>query len=109
MLLAFHEVYRRELGRQHPDFGYPLWQPDPGVGNEPVAVGDVGFIHMGRFIPLFNVLLDADNQSHKGFGVPADHKPFLADAPNHIVRATCPPNMLHSCNSGMVVGEVSAK
>jgi hypothetical protein len=96
MLHDFHEMYRREIERRHPDFGYPLWQPDPGE-DKPVAVGDVGFIHLGRFHRLFNILLGKDDPSHRKFGVPEDHERFLPSTPDHIVRIVCYPNTLHSC------------
>lgn len=35
-------------------FGLPLWHPEPGR-NEQVEIGDVGFLHDGQFIRLFNV------------------------------------------------------
>lgn len=35
-------------------FGFPLWYPEPGSESGP-EIGDVGFLHEGRFIRLFNV------------------------------------------------------
>ncbi|KAH9919634.1 uncharacterized protein B0H18DRAFT_1195455 [Fomitopsis serialis] len=55
------EVYARQLcplGK-----GYPLWYPEPredGQAGE-VHLGDVGYLHRGAFVRLFNAMRDADD------------------------------------------------
>jgi len=40
--------------------GHPLWEPDPG-GDPGVELGDVGYIHDGRFVTLFNASAGSDD------------------------------------------------
>ena len=59
-------VYASELYQGHR--GFPLWFPEPPEDG-PIQIGDVGFLHQGRFIRLFNAALD----KHQPSGAPADH------------------------------------
>ena len=57
--------------------GYPLWHPE--IERErglEIKVGDVGYLHEGAFIRIFNATLPDDHEDHKMFGVPHGHKPF---------------------------------
>jgi hypothetical protein len=47
----------------------------PTNPNRPVQIGDVGFIHEGRFHRLFSALLSADNPLQER-GVPEYHEPL---------------------------------
>lgn len=49
-------IFREELAIRYPDHGHALWEPDPRLLYEAVAVGDVGFIDKGYFHRLFNAL-----------------------------------------------------
>ena len=72
---APHNVYAKQLLTMRQ--GYPLWHPeierDHGLE---VQVGDVGYLHEGAFIRIFNALLPGDHEDHKTFGVPHGHEPF---------------------------------
>ena len=63
--------------------GYPLWYPESGVWGQPY-VGDVGLLHEGSFVRLFNVLRPADAPENAG-GVPEGFEPF---ALNEVYRST---------------------
>ncbi len=45
--IVTHELYADQL--RVLDYGYALYDPDPGVGVAEVQIGDVGFIFHGRF------------------------------------------------------------
>ncbi|KAF8258119.1 hypothetical protein EI94DRAFT_1755655 [Lactarius quietus] len=62
----------------------------------PVEVGDVGFIREGRFHRLFNVLLPADDPSHRNYGVPEYHEQLTLRMEEHIIPSTLGPNNLCS-------------
>ena len=49
------KTYSQEL--RSLGYGYPLRQPEP-TGD--VSIGDVGFLHNGAFLRLFNVATDWD-------------------------------------------------
>jgi len=89
--MAHFDIFRHHLSIKFPAYGYPLWEPDPGNLYPPVEVGDVGYIHEGRFHRLFNVLLPAEHKSHKNFGVPANHQLAL-NFENHINICKLSPN-----------------
>ncbi|KAI1790659.1 hypothetical protein LXA43DRAFT_890644 [Ganoderma leucocontextum] len=57
--------------------GYPLWHPDiERVRGLDVKIGDVGYLHDGTFIRIFNATLSADHPDRKMLRVPDGHKPF---------------------------------
>ncbi|KAG6887733.1 hypothetical protein C0995_013288 [Termitomyces sp. Mi166 len=64
---AAHDIYFRQLALLHR--GYPLYYPDPPVGDSPVEIGDVGFIRGGSFIRLFNAS-KPPNDPVQRYGVP---------------------------------------
>jgi hypothetical protein len=82
------DAFRETLGNRYPGNGCALWDPSPGTLYDGVAVGDVGYIHEGRFLRLFNVLLPGNHPSHQNFGVPEDHKILIPKARKHIHQAT---------------------
>lgn len=41
-------------------YGLPLWSPEPEPEGE-IQIGDVGFIHDGKFIRLFNAVRPPDD------------------------------------------------
>ncbi|KAI1790665.1 WD40 repeat-like protein [Ganoderma leucocontextum] len=73
---APYNIYAKQLFTMR--HGYPLWHPeierDRGLE---VKVGDVGYLHEGAFIRIFNATLEADHPDHDMFGVPDGHEPFL--------------------------------
>lgn len=58
--------------------GYPLWFPEPHDTGE-VQIGDVGYIHEGAFVRLFNV--NSADPSHAVTRWPLKFKP--ADLPSN--------------------------
>ena len=64
--------------------------------------GDYNFVkrcNQGRFHRLFNILLPADDPSHKKIGVPDNHellKPIISE---HIIPGTLPPD--NFCSAGV--------
>jgi hypothetical protein len=54
--------------------GHPLWEPDPGQ-YAPVDIGDVGYLHEGAFVKLFNISKDIHDWSNR-LGLPRGHTPF---------------------------------
>ena len=70
----YNAYAKRLLPLRH---GYPLWHPeierDRGLE---VQIGDVGYLHKGAFIRLFNTTLPASHPGNARFGVPSGHEPF---------------------------------
>jgi hypothetical protein len=58
--MADYDIFRERLGNMFPKYGHALWDPRPWKSDRPVKVGDVGFIRMGKFHYLFNVLCPKD-------------------------------------------------
>ncbi|KAI0673294.1 hypothetical protein C8Q78DRAFT_969416 [Trametes maxima] len=56
-------------------YGYPLWVPDPPPGRGAIQLGDVGWIHEGEFLPLFNALRAADDSQPRN-AVPMNFIPL---------------------------------
>ncbi|PIL36332.1 transporter [Ganoderma sinense ZZ0214-1] len=72
---APYNIYAKQLLAMRQ--GYPLWHPE--IERErglEIKVGDVGYLHEGAFIRIFNATLPGDHEDHEMFGVPHDHKPF---------------------------------
>ena len=55
--------------------GYPLWFPEPHDTGEP-QIGDVGYLHQGAFVRLFNI-----NISNTGNYVTRWKRPFVVTEP----------------------------
>ena len=56
------ETYAEELYSK--GYGYPMWYPEPYKGVIP-ELGDVGFIHHGRFVRFFNVTKPGNSHYNK--------------------------------------------
>ena len=97
--MAHYDIFRAQLAVTHPAFGHVLWKPDPGEQYPAVEVGDVSFIHQGKFHCLFNALYPEIHPSNQRFGVPEDHE-LLMPVPNHIDRGPLYPN--NFCLYGVV-------
>ncbi|KAH9038303.1 hypothetical protein EDB84DRAFT_1098834 [Lactarius hengduanensis] len=101
-----YDTFRDQLAIAYPRFGHALW--DPALGpkelHPPVEVGDVGFVHQGRFHRLFNVLLAADDPSHVKYGVPEDHERLQLPFRHHIDRGVLRPMDFHSYGVNVVSG-----
>jgi hypothetical protein len=98
--MAHYDVYREQLAVTYPAFGHALWEPCPG-GQYPVEVGDVGYIHQGKFHRLFNALLPADHPFHHGTPLPEYHEPLIPKVSDHIDRGRLNPD--HYCSTGVAV------
>lgn len=95
--MADYDIFREQLSITYPTYGHALWEPIPGEPNNPVRVGDVGFIRNGQFHRLFNALLSAEDQSC----VPEHYEQLVPKFPGHIRRSTLSSN--HYCSDGIVV------
>jgi hypothetical protein len=98
--MADHEIFREQLAIKYPSYGYALWEPRPTNPNRPVQVGDVGFIHEGRFYRLFSALLPAGDSSQE-FGVPEYHERLVPTLGDHV--ATVPLGCNNYCSLGVKV------
>ncbi len=107
-MTAHHDTFRDQLAIAYPNFGYALWEPDPGERYPAVEVGDVGFIRQGKFHRLFNALLPANHASHTTRAgapeVPEHHEPLLPRMRDHIDSGTLRPNDLYSSGVKIVSG-----
>lgn len=77
-------VYYTELSRHSGQWlGHPLWFPDPGNSGE-VEIGDVGYVHKGRFLRLFNVVTEEgfDTEKRPESFKPLAYSPRLCDERN---------------------------
>ena len=104
--MAHYDIFRHHLAIKFPAYGHALWDPDPGSLSPAVEVGDVGYIYEGKFHRLFNVLLPADDPSHRNFGVPEYHEQLTLDIENHINSCNLSPNSFCSAKvTSMPVSE----
>ena len=90
-----YNIFREELAIKYPVLGHALWKPSPGRHYVAVQVGDVGFTHEGYFHRLFNILLPADHESHRG-GIPQNHEPLTLRMSPPTYTGTLQPNHLRS-------------
>jgi len=60
-----------------PSYGLALWNPDPPkeIYNK-VSIGDVGYLHEGSFIRMFNVMLPWSHESNRTLGEPEPYQPL---------------------------------
>ncbi|GJE99614.1 WD40 repeat domain-containing protein [Phanerochaete sordida] len=92
------EVYASSL--ESLGLGYPLWCPEPHISGEP-EVADVGFLHEGKFIRLFNL----DKASPEK--AVTRHKPpytDIASFPPNALQINPTPGLLsagHYCSRGV--------
>jgi hypothetical protein len=62
-------VYRDQLSALSQ--GLALWNPNPLKGiYSNVSIGDVGYLHEGTFVRMFNVMLPWDDPSNSTLGKP---------------------------------------
>jgi hypothetical protein len=95
--MADFDIFREQLSIKYSRYGHALWEPSPPKPNNPVKVGDVGFIRSGRFHRLFNALLSAEDQS----SVPEHYEQLVPKFTDHISRSTFSSN--HYCSDGINV------
>jgi len=66
-------VYREQLSALSQ--GLALWNPTPPKKiYKNVSIGDVGYLHEGTFIRMFNVILPWDHESNKTLGEPEPYE-----------------------------------
>ncbi len=99
--MAHYDIFREQLAIKFPAYGHALWEPSPGRFYRAAQVGDVGYIREGKFQRLFNILLPAEDPSHKYFGVPEYHEPFRPNVPEHIDFGILRPNDF--CSNGVTL------
>lgn len=68
-MYAAWDIYAQRL--IHLGHGHPLWGPEPSQRFGEVRLGDVGYLHEGRFCFLFNTMHSADDPVNSR-GVPRD-------------------------------------
>jgi len=95
--MADYDVFREQLSIKYSSYGHALWEPSPAKPNNPVNVGDVGFIRSGKFHCLFNVLLSAEDQAN----VPEHYEQLVLKLSDHISKGTLSSN--HYCSDGIDV------
>ena len=98
--MADCDIFREQLAIKYPLYGHALWEPSPRYPDKPVQVGDVGFIHKGKFRRLFSALLPENDPSHE-CGVPEYHEPLAPTLPNHLETGPFARN--HYCSAGVSV------
>ena len=55
--------------------GLALWNPTPPkVIYDKVSIGDVGYLHEGSFVRMFNVILPWNHESNRTLGEPEPYK-----------------------------------
>ena len=67
--------------------GYPLWCPEPD--EREVEVGDVGYVHDGFFVQLFNVMFPSTHPFNAQ-GVPQDFVPLQLSLDDQLERSDFP-------------------
>ena len=96
--MAHYDIFRHHLLITAPSYGHALWDPNPGYIYPAVEIGDVGYIHKGKFRRLFNALLSADHPSHSSFGVPEYHEQLTLNIDPHIETGNLSPHTFFSAN-----------
>jgi hypothetical protein len=68
-------VYQDQLSEL--SHGLALWNPNPpkNIYNN-VSIGDVGYLHEGTFIRMFNVALPSNHPSNGLLGMPEYYEPL---------------------------------
>ncbi len=93
--MADYDIFREQLSIRYSTYGYALWEPSPSEPNNPVKVGDVGYIRRGSFHRLFNALLSAEDQSD----VPEGHEQLTPKRSDHITTLSL--SFDHYCSAGI--------
>ncbi|EKM58806.1 uncharacterized protein PHACADRAFT_86413 [Phanerochaete carnosa HHB-10118-sp] len=99
------EIYSSSLATFHE--GHALWYPEPHESGEP-QIGDVGFIHRGAFIRLFNLDTSAPEKKVTFWPVPFDD---IKPLPPHVLQIDRRHRPLvpdHYCSHGMESKEIHA-
>ena len=70
---AVSKVYQDQMTT--PSHGLALWNPDPPKEiYDKVSIGDVGYLHDGSFIRMFNVTLPWSHESNRTLGEPEPYE-----------------------------------
>lgn len=101
--MAHYKIFLEQLSDSFPTHGLVMWDPGPIRPDRPVDVADVGFVRGGKFCPLFNALLPADDPSHAVIGVPENYEPLVPKMSDHIQRAFLPNGHYRSGGIGVTV------
>jgi hypothetical protein len=85
-------TYREQLRVSFPHHGLALWDPNPvkGLFKDPghVSIGDVGYLHNGTFMRMFNVKRPRDDPSNTLIEIPEGYKPLKQEKYEYIYRST---------------------
>ena len=95
--MADYDIYREQLSINYASYGHALWQPSPSNPDNPVGIGDVGFIRNGKFHRLFNTLISAEDQPN----VPEHYEQLVPNFADHISEDTL--SSYHYCSDGISV------
>jgi hypothetical protein len=90
--MADYDVFREQLGVMFPKYGHALWDPSPRKPDRPVKVGDVGFIRMGKFHCLFNILCPKSERDD----IPEGCEPLVLRSLDHITESSLTAGHYHS-------------
>jgi hypothetical protein len=72
-LLPVSKVYQDQM--TNPSYGLALWNPNPPKDiYDKVSIGDVGYLHDGSFIRMFNVMLPWSHESNRTLGEPEPYE-----------------------------------
>ena len=99
MAHGHYDIYRDRLAARYPAFGHALWDPSPEAGQDPVKIGDVGYVHEGKFTRLFNALLPAGDAFPEEIRPPEYYEPLVPGIPNHVSTSTVKP--CQYCSAGV--------
>jgi hypothetical protein len=67
------KVYQDQMTTQ--SHGLALWHPNPPKEiYDKVSIGDVGYLHEGSFIRMFNVMLPWTHESNRTLGEPEPYE-----------------------------------
>ncbi|KAI0246843.1 hypothetical protein BJV78DRAFT_1250814 [Lactifluus subvellereus] len=97
MPLPPYAVYSQQLASLCK--GCALWEPDPGQLYDHVSIGDVGYVHDGYFIRMFNVLLPWDDPLNGKFRSLERYDPLLVDDDPFINTRTSTFGKANYCSS----------
>lgn len=74
-----YTIYRDQLTSLF--HGHALWKPNPPKAiYDKVSIGDVGYVHEGGFIRMFNVMLPWDHESNGKLGKPVPYESLSCGA-----------------------------
>jgi len=103
-LLPVSKVYQDQM--TNPSHGLALWNPNPPKEiYDKVSIGDVGYLHEGSFIRMFNVMLPWTHESNTTLGQPEPYE--LLDCGPFVNTLKCQFDRVKHC-SRYVSAETSA-